>query len=85
MTDAQPIKPFRNESECLQIGDLTIENRLDRVSLFGSLDITLDREGLESARQLKRILDLTLAALEGADLPDRITLEAGDSVENPFA
>lgn len=85
MTDAQRITPFRNESECLHIGDLTIENRLDRVSLFGSLDITRDREGLESARQLKRILDLTLAELEGAELPDRITLEAGDSAENPFA
>lgn len=85
MTGAQRITPFRNESECLQIGDLTIENRLDRVSLFGSLDITRDREGLESARQLKRILDLTLAELEGAELPDRITLEAGDSAENPFA
>lgn len=85
MSTAQPITPFGNESDCLQIGDLTIENRLDRVSLFGSLDITRDREGLEFARQLKQLLDLTLAELERADLPDRITLEAGDSVENPFA
>ena len=85
MTRAQTIKPFDNESDCLQMGDLTIENRLDRVSLFGSLDITRDREGLALARRLKRVLDLTLRELEGAELPDRITLEAGDSVENPFA
>lgn len=85
MTGAQPITPFMNESECLQIGELTIENRLDRVSFFGSLDITRDREGLEFARQLKQVLELTLAELEGADLPDHITPEAGDSVENPFA
>lgn len=85
MMTAQPIKPFRNESDCLQVGELTIENRLDRVSLFGSLEITRDREGLGLARQLKQVLDLTLAELEGADLPDQITLEAPDSVENPFA
>ncbi len=85
MSTAAEIRPFRNESECLHIGDLTVENRLDRVSLFGSLDITRDREGLESARRLKQVLDLTLAELEGADLPDHITLEAGESVENPFA
>jgi hypothetical protein len=85
MTRTQAIKPFENESDCLQMGDLTIENRLDRVSLFGSLDITRDREGLALARHLKRVLDLTLAELEGAELPARITREAGDSVENPFA
>jgi hypothetical protein len=84
MTD-ESIRPFQNESECQLIGDLTIENRLDRVSLFGSLDITRDREGLERARQMRHILELVLAELEGADLPDRIVLEAGDSVENPFA
>lgn len=77
--------PFKNESECLQMGDLTIENRIDRVSIFGSIDITRDKEGLEVARQLKQVLELTLAELEGADLPDQITLEAPDCVENPFA
>lgn len=81
----KPMKPFRNESECLRIGDLTIENRIDRVSLFGSIDITRDKAGLALARQLKQILELTLAELEGAALPDRISLEPADVVENPFA
>jgi hypothetical protein len=79
------INPYKNESECLQIGDLTIENRIDRVSIFGSIDITRDKEGLAVARQLKQVLELTLTELEGADLPDQITLEPTDIVENPFA
>lgn len=78
------ISPFKNESECLQIGDLTIENRLDRVSIFGSLDITRDKEGLAAAKTLKTILDLTIAELESTDLPDKITLADTDTVENPF-
>lgn len=79
------IKPFKNESDCLEIGEMTIENRLDRVSLFGSLDLTRDRRGLALARQLHELLELTLAELEGADLPDLISLETAESVENPFA
>lgn len=79
------ISPFKNESECLQIGGLTIENRDDRISIFGSLDITRDKEGLESAKTLKAIIDLTLSELESADLPDKITLEESETVENPFA
>jgi len=78
------INPFKNESECLQIGDLNIENRLDRVSIFGSLDITRDKEGLAAAKTLKAVLDLTLAELESAELPDKITLVEADSVKNPF-
>lgn len=78
-------RPFKNETDCLQIGDdLTIENRVDRVSIFGSLDITLDKEGLEAAKQLKTILDLTVATMEKTDLPDRIVLAQPETVKNPF-
>lgn len=78
------IHPFKNESECLQIGDLTIENRTDRVSIFGSVDITRDKEGLAVARQLKSVLDLTLTELEEAVLPDQVTLKPSKIVKNPF-
>jgi hypothetical protein len=78
------IDPFHNESETLQIAELTIENRLDRVSLFGSLDITLDKEGLEKARQLKDVVDLIIAEMNSADLPDHVSLIPPDSVKNPF-
>lgn len=77
--------PFGNESDCLQIGELTVENRYDRVSIFGTVDITRDKGGLASARQLYQILGATLAELERADLPERITVAATETVDNPFA
>jgi len=78
------IHPFKNESECLQIGSLTVENRVDRVSIFGSVDITRDKVGLAAARELKSILDLTLTELESAELPDKVTLKPAKTVKNPF-
>jgi hypothetical protein len=79
------INPYKNESESLQIGGLTVENRLDRVSIYGSLDITRDKVGLTIARQLKEIVDLTLAELEKSELPEKITLTPEETVDNPFA
>jgi len=79
------INPFQNESETLQIGDLTIENRLDRVSFYGSLDITRDKEGLANARQLMAILGTVVKRLESEDLPDQVAIKLTDSVENPFS
>lgn len=78
------LKPFANESDCLQIGGITIENRIDRVSIFGNIDITRDNEGLAVARELKTILDLTLMELENAELPDKVTLKPVKTVKNPF-
>jgi hypothetical protein len=80
------ISPFANESESLRIGDLTIENRTDRVSIYGSIDLTRDRAGLERARMLKAVLDKVVQALETEkDLPDKITPpDMQDEVVNPF-
>lgn len=77
-------KPFKNEADCLQIGELTIENRVDRVSIFGSIDITLDKEGLTVAKELKAIIDSTLAAMEKVDLPAKIAIAPVEIVDNPF-
>jgi len=68
------ISPYQNESDCVQIGEMTIENRVDRVSLYGSIDLTRDKAGLAAMRELKKIIDATLAELEKSDLPDKITL-----------
>ncbi len=77
-------KPFKNEADCLQICELTIENRVDRVSIFGSIDITLDKEGLTVARELKAIIDSTLAELEKVGLPAKIAIAPVEMVDNPF-
>lgn len=81
----QPFSAYENESDSLLIGDLTVENRLDRLSLYGSLDITKDCIGLENAQQLKQIIDATVEALKKEkNLPERITIEESDTIENPF-
>lgn len=79
---------FKNEAETQIIQDLNIENRLDRVSLFGSIDITRDTAGLALAQELKALLDGVVAALQAEQtdgaLPDKITVAAAEEVDNPF-
>lgn len=68
-----PLTPFANETEALSIGGLSVENRQDMVSLFGSIDITKDKRGLAHARALINVLSATVAALEAEhQLPDEI-------------
>lgn len=87
-TARTPLTPFADEAATASFGDLAAENRLDRVSLHGSLDLTRDRAGLAEARRLRALLDAVIAALEGEGdrLPDRIAppKKAG-RVRNPFA
>ena len=58
---------FQNESEVMIIKggnhDLNIENRLDRVSLYGSVDITHDQAGLAQALRLKGVVDGMVSTL----------------------
>ena len=79
---------FKYEAETRILNELYIENRLDLVSLYGSLDITHDAAGLELALKLQAMLDGMVAVLQAEQasgtLPDHITLAAGDAVDNPF-
>lgn len=82
------MKPYANESEVLQIEGLTIENRLDRISIHGEIDFTRDKQGLKAAKELKATLDTILKVLEADDakgkLPDAVSVEKTVSVDNPF-
>jgi hypothetical protein len=79
------IKPFQNEEESLTIDDLTIENRLDRIEMYGSVQITKDKVGLQLARELQQVLDATVKALQAEkDLPDQVRVTPPDNVKNPF-
>jgi hypothetical protein len=79
--------PFRNESDAIALGDLKIENREDRIAVYGSLAITRDRAGLAGAKALKDILERIIRELEGEhDLPITVAAaEAPVKVNNPFA
>ncbi len=81
------LEPFADEATSLQIAGLTIENRLDRVSLFGSIDMTKDRDGLRRARELRALLEAVVAALEreGDSLPAAVEVgKKTDTARNPF-
>jgi hypothetical protein len=80
-------EPFADDSRSQSIGGLTIENGTDKVSLYGSLDLTHDKAGLERARALKAILDEAVRALEAdSSLPEAIAApEPTVTVKNPFA
>lgn len=78
-------KAFQQGDESHSIHDLTLENDLDRVSLYGDLQITKDQQGLATAKALQAYLNEIVATLEAtADLPEKIETADGDEVENPF-
>lgn len=78
------IKPFQNEEESLAIGELTIESRLDRIALYGSLAITKDQAGLRLAKELKDVLDAAVAALQKETLPEHVAVMPAERIDNPF-
>ena len=79
------LHPFDNESDSLVIDELTIENRVDQLEIYGSLAITRDKVGLAYAQQLKQILDATVSKLQNDPaLPDQISFKPGDLIDNPF-
>ncbi|WP_186214625.1 hypothetical protein [Burkholderia gladioli] len=83
-SEIRTIAPFENESEVVKVGGLTVENRTDRVSIYGSVDLTRDQAGLLAARVLKANVDAIVASMERENLPDRIQLAPGKTVDNPF-
>jgi hypothetical protein len=79
-----PFVPYANESDVLQIGALTIENRVDRITVSGDIDLTADAAGLAHARQLQQLLSDVVTALEGQSLPQTLPAAAVKTVVNPF-
>lgn len=82
--DIETIDAFENESEVVIIEDLTFENRTDRVSISGGIDITRDKIGLEKIRAIKKQIDKIANKLENENLPDEIEVLAAKIVQNPF-
>jgi hypothetical protein len=77
--------PYQNESAVLHIGGLTIENRLDRITIAGDIDLTADQVGLADARALHQLLGDVVATLAARQLPKELPPPAITTVSNPFA
>ena len=80
-------QPFSDDSASLSIGAFTVENGTDKIALYGSLDVTRDKNGLRQAKVLKAAVDAIVKALEqDKALPDESgPAEAPQQVKNPFA
>ena len=81
------LTPFADDAASVSIGSLTIENGTDRVAIYGSLDITRDKQGLAHALALKNFLDEAVAHLRAEkELPDALPpASKPKTVRNPFA
>ena len=82
----EKFKPYANEADVLRIGDLEIENRVDRVTLTGDVVLTCDKAGLALARELQALVGGVVKALEAdKELPDVVEVKQARTVRNPFA
>lgn len=84
MTRKKSFTPYANEADVLEIGNLMLENRVDRITVSGDVDLTADKQGLQDARRLQQALAAIVAALEARDLPDRLPPPEIQTVSNPF-
>ncbi len=80
------LKPFADDAASISVGELTIESGLERIALYGSLDLTRDKQGLAHARALAALLDQAIQILEAdPSLPDAVPPPvAPKTVKNPF-
>jgi hypothetical protein len=81
------LMPFADDAASVTVGGLTVENGTLRLALYGSLDITRDKAGLQHALALKGIIDAAVDALRADPaLPERQPpADKPKTVRNPFA
>ncbi|MEY3580361.1 MAG: hypothetical protein RI984_1465 [Pseudomonadota bacterium] len=79
------LHPFENETQSIQIDELTIENRLDRIELYGALVITRDQIGLQRALEIQTLINATVQSLQAqTDLPHALVIKPSETIDNPF-
>ena len=78
-------KPFQQGAESHSIHDLTLENDLDRINVYGNLQIGKDQVGLAAAKALQAYFNEIVSVLEQEkDLPEQLPTASETEVENPF-
>ncbi|MBC7548539.1 MAG: hypothetical protein H7224_07835 [Polaromonas sp.] len=82
----QEFLPYANEADVLRIGNLQIENRVDRVSFTGDLVFTKDKAGLALAREMYSLIGRVVEVLAAEkQLPQIVELKVPEIVKNPFS
>ena len=84
MSSKPTFTPYENEADVVEVGNLMLENRLDRITISGDVDLTADKNGLAQARLLHDLLGRIVAGLEAKELPDRLPPPTVKTVGNPF-
>ncbi len=85
-----PIAPFNNSSFEIVNGkaSLTIDSAEDRIAIYGSLDITATKDGLDKAKELADYLNQVIRHLELLEhmgkLPAEEVIKAPVMKDNPF-
>lgn len=78
-------KAYENDTASDAIYDLTLENQLDCVNIYGNLQLTKDQQGLQAAKKLQALLNDIVQTLEQTpNLPEKIQIKQAQEVENPF-
>lgn len=73
------------DNRSMKVGGATVENGPDCVSVYGSVDYTMDQVGLANARAMKTLLDAIVARLESeASLPAALPVKPVGHTANPF-
>jgi hypothetical protein len=80
------LTPFADDAASVAIDKLTIENGTTQISLYGSLDITRDKVGLQHALALKALIDQAVQVLTSdPTLPPRLPpVDKAKTVRNPL-
>lgn len=80
------IEPFANEYEIITIQTFSIENRFDQISIYGVIDITKDKNGLEKILALKHQIDTIANYLKHEDLDMKVSAEknSAKNEKKPF-
>jgi hypothetical protein len=83
--ELKDFEPFAERASLCSLDGLTIENNQDRLSLYGSLNIAQDQQGLAQAQALKALLEQVISHLQAQqDLPEKLDYPPEEEVDNPF-
>lgn len=81
-------QPFKIGTESIDIDDLTLENGLDVVNMYGQVQFHQDVISLNKAKQLHQLLHHVIEHLEQQQqlgtLPEKVEFLPSKMVNNPF-